>query len=346
MVRAPYFILFCALLCSCSTNLLRLPASSRSTYDGERVRLLQDLAKQGILFQIDDDVVKDVPRAEISEYCNYADDVSWGDQFFNILKVFDRNPALYKKIHVIHLRRGDTPTVEISREWDKAAYLILSYQKVQKREANSDDWRRKCESFGEQRDQVTLTQMQWPSHDDISNFLMKQPDKEEVPRFTFDTRILSHLAQRLSIFKLTPSLAAEKSLHEVVILPEVLNRLSEEVRIEKGKSVQRFEAVDYWLSEIDRGSRLGKHLKFFTVLQAQSLARGIGVDGAERNLASTLNQQFATTYLYISYRSRGGEYQYSSLNDLNRCLDAFKPPGHFSTKPEKFMYPGHNCGQD
>lgn len=333
------------IICGCSSNILRLPASSKIKYDPERVRLLTEMAEQGVLFQIDDDIMKDVPNVQISEFCNYVDDITWGEQFYSILKIFDRNPNLYKKIHVIHLRRGDEPKVEIEKDWDGASHLVLNYQKIQTREPNTNEWRRKCESFGEQRDQVTITKMQWPEFDQIADYLSKQPDKTKVPRFSFDTKILIYLAQRLTVFRLSPALAAEKSLDETVILPEVLNRLSSDVKEDKGKTV-KFESVDAWLYEIDNKSRLGKHIKFFTSLQSQSLGSGIGIEGAERNLASSMNQSLAATYLHVSYRSRGGKYEYSSMKDLDSCLKKFNPPSHFSTKPERFMYPGHSCGDD
>jgi hypothetical protein len=307
--------------------------------------MLKEMAQQGVLFQIDDDVLKDIPKVQAAENCSYIDDTQWGDQFFNILKVFDRNPNLFKKIHVIHLRRGDKPAAEISKEWDGAIYLELSYQKVQKRDANKDEYKRKCPVSADTRDQVILTLLEWPDHDDIFDLLMKQPDREIVTRFTYNKRFLNYLAQRMTVFRLTPSLAAEKSLQGAPILPQILNKLSDEFKPESDNESQ-FNYVDRWLLEIDHNSTLGKHIKFFTSLQNQKLARGIALDNTSTGLSSAMSQQYASTYLFVSYRSRGGEYEYSSLNDLNQCLKDFRSSSTYWTKPQRYMHPGYDCDQE
>ncbi len=318
-----------------------MPASVALKYDNEHVRLLTAAAQEGILFQFDDEFLKDVPSAQISDVCNYPEVEDWGSQFYSILKLFERNPDFFKKIHLIQFKRGDKPAAEVTRELDGTAYLILTYQKVQKRENITDDWRRKCDGFSPSREQVVLTQMEWPLTDEIQKSLAKLPAKAEIPRFTFDRSFLVYLAQRKTILRITPSLSAEKSFPTMApVLPQILNRLAQESR------AARFKYLDYYLQEIDQKSRMGSQIKFFSILQDQRLERGISLDSVSRSIASSLTQQLTSTYLFISYRSRGGEYEYSSLQELDQCLKTFNPvSSEISYKPERFLHPGFSCGQ-
>lgn len=330
-----------AFILGCASSFLRMPASTTLNYDNEHVRLLTAAAQEGILFQFDDEFLKDVPNAQISETCNNAEVEDWGAQFYSILRMFDRDPEFFKKIHIIQFKRGDKPAADITRELDGTSYLILTYQKVQKRENTSDEWRRKCDGFSPSRDQVVLTRMEWPSHEDIQKSLEKLPAKSEITRFTFDRSFLVFLAQRKTILRITPALTAEKSFPTMApFLPQIMNQLAQQSR------AARYKYLDYYLQEIDQKSRMGSQFKFFSILQDQRLERGISLDSVSRSIASSIGQQLTSTYLFISYRSHGGEYEYSSLQDLDQCLKTFNPvSSEISYKPERFLHPGFSCGQ-
>ncbi len=328
-------------LFGCASGFLRMPASVTLNYDNEHVRLLTAAAQEGILFQFDDEFLKDVPSAQISEICNYSQVEEWGSQFYSILRMFDRDPEFFKKIHIIQFKRGDKPAADITRELDGTSYLILTYQKIQKRENISDEWRRKCDGFSASRDQVILTKMDWPSSDEIQKALQKLPSKSEIPRFTFDRSFLVFLAQRKTVLRIPPSLTAEKSFPTMApVLPQILNQLAQQSR------AARYKYLDYYLQEIDQKSRLGSQIKFFSILQDQRLDRGLSLDSVSRSVVSSIAQPLTSTFLFISYRSRGGEYEYSSLQDLDQCLKTFNPvSSEISYKSERFLHPGFSCGQ-
>ena len=325
----------------CATSFLRMPASVSLNYDAEHVRLLTSAAQEGILFQFDDEFLKDVPNAQISESCNHTDVEDWGGQFYSILKMFDREPDFFKKVHVIQLKRGDKPASDITRELDGTAYLILTYQKIQKRENITDEWKRKCDGFAPSRDQVVLTKMDWPSSENIKKSLEKLPNKPDIARFSFDRSFLVYLAQRKTILRITPALSAEKSFPTMQpVLPQVMNQLAQQSR------QARYKYIDYYLQEIDQKSRMGGQIKFFSILQDQRLERGISLDSVSRSIASSIAQPMTSTFLFISYRSHGGNYEYSSLQDLDQCLNLFNPvSAEISYRPERFLHPGYSCGQ-
>ena len=138
-----FLMMISFIITGCSTGLLRMPASAPLNYNNEQVRLLTSMAQEGILFQFDDEFLKDIPNAQISETCNSADVTAWGDQFYSVLKLFYRDPTFFKKIHIIQFKRGDKSSAEINRELDGTTYLVLTYQKIQKREDINDDWQKK-----------------------------------------------------------------------------------------------------------------------------------------------------------------------------------------------------------
>lgn len=329
-------------LWGCSSTIMRLPAAIETNYDAEQVRLLKNLARHGILVQFNEAFLPDLPRIQVAETCNKIDDNQWRDQFFSILKVFERYPDFHKKIHVIHFKRGDRPSIEIDKDiTDQAVIIELSYQKVLTEEPFFERWQQECNILGNSADQARITRMEWPTAGELLEFLQALPEKSEVARFKFDTSFLTYLADRRTVLRLTPALAAEKALgseksrNGKPILPETINKLSSQVR--SGK----YRHIDYWLNQIDSFSRLGKNIKFFSILDSQKLSTGIGVDGS----ASILSQQFASTYLYISYRSRNGEYQHATLENLNTCLQDFND-SNVSKKAERFLHPGFNCDQE
>jgi hypothetical protein len=326
------------IISGCQSFLLRLPASMTLNYDPERSRLLSEAAQNGIMYQFDDEYLRDIPNVQISDTCNYPEPSEWGNQFFSIMRIFERNTEFYKKIHIIQFKRGDKPSADITRELDGTAYLVLTYQKVQHRENISDDWRRKCDTYGDTRDQVTINQMQWPETSRIENLLAGLPNKPTVARFEFDKDFLTYLAQRTTILRISPALAAEKSFPSMKpILPDVMNQLGQQAKS------GRYKYIDYYLQEIDHNSKLGGQIKFFSIIQDQGLERGIGLDGLTRTTASALGQQLTSTYMFISYRSRGNEYEFSTLHELDQCLKT-SSISEKSSKPERFLAPGFSCG--
>ena len=331
------------LFSSCSSVLLRMPASMGLSYNynTEHVRLLTASAQEGLLYQFDDEFLKDIPNAQISDACNSPEVETWGEQFYSVLRMFDRNPEFFKKVHALQFKRGDKPSADLVRELDGTAYLVLTYQKIQKRENSTDEWRRKCDNFGPPRDQVVVTQMEWPTSDDVQKLMERLPNKPEIARFTFDHSFLVYLAQRKTVLRITPSLTAEKTfpaLHPV--LPMIMNQLAQQILSAK------YKYMDYYLQEIDKKSRMGRQIKFFSILQDQRLERGLSLDGVSRSVASTLAQQLSSTYMFISYRSHKGDYEYSTLQDLDQCLKDFNPASaEISSRAERYLHPGFSCGQ-
>ncbi len=349
MLKTSFRSLFAfVFLSACSTGILRLPASLKAQYDPTKTKVLREIAKQGIMFQFDEDFFRDIPGSTISISCQSYDEKKWSEGFFNLLNVFEDNPSLYRKVHVIYIRRGEKAGVEVNEDkedgsWAQGKYLTVTYEKTNHQEKASKEDALKCDPNFEKLPQTTTTDLKWPTTDEVLRLLQRQPDKRKISRFDFDPGFLVYLANRMTIARLNSAWAWEKSLNGQEILPETLNRLAEQVRTGK------FDHVNYWLDQIDQNSRLGRQIKFFSVLQDQKLAHGVAVDGVSgTRILATAGQQLSSTYLFISYRSRNGEYQFSTLTDLNSCLKKFDPNGTsvYWQKSERYLHPGYSCDQD
>lgn len=351
MKRILFAAFAASLFVACSHTEIRMPAAAEApTYNPQRVKLLKTAAENGILFQIPDSAIRDVPVRQLGERCRRAGESQWAENLYGILDIIDRNPAYSNKIHVIEFKRGDQPKVEISKDLDGATYLTVMYSKIETREkANTLEDIPCAESdmslLGKD---VTVTSFVWPTRERISSFLGDLQDRPSTDRFNFDRQFITWLASQMTIFRLSPEIAFEKTPAGQPLLAYAMSQFSNQMA--NGK---RYPELEFWMREISLRSTQGKMAKFFGLRRDTSLAHGLQVDTLGEFVRS-LNGFSDPSYPYVSYKLENGEYQMAGLDQLNQCLGGltsiYRSPvasmTNYNREPASFMSPGHQCRQD
>jgi hypothetical protein len=347
-IRYGLLCLFLLCLAACTSSPIRLPAAKQNAYNVENVRLLKLAANNGILFQMSDAVLRDVPHKAMGDRCRKSTEAVWPEKIYTTLQVFEQNPAFLQKVHTIEFKRGDETKAEISKDLDGAVSLILAYSKKEVRERINSLSDIPCadgdmEMVG--RD-MSVTMLDWPTSAAISTALSNAADRGTVERFNFDRRFISWLADRATIYRLTPDAAFEKTPTGQPLLPNVMAILSEQLSTPGIDTA----GIDYWLKEISNRSNLGSSVKFFGLKKDLQLHSGIQVDSAGK-ITRKLAGHADPTYPYLSYRIENNGFIVSTLAELNTCLtnltSTYRSPlssmGSFDMDADSFLFPGHQC---
>lgn len=351
-----YFNLFVFTLFagSCSTVGLRLPAAiSKKSYNPERVAKLKKAADNGVLFVINDHVFRDVEKIEVDLKCRKTEEPDWSDRLFDYLEVFSSKPNLYRKFHVIELRKNDKPGFAIQKDLDGLSYLSIQYRKFEVTEKVSSSSELPCDGLLSEYIDKTLTRVviEWPKPSDLTNFLISENDRPVVERFNFDTRFINFLAERGAILKFSQELGFDKTADGKYVLLESLARLSDEVvQLEKSKSI---EHINHWMNEISQKSIQGTGVQLFQITRDNELSHGIKVD-SEGEFARRMLGQYDPTYLFLSYKTESGAIILPSLKQVNKCLAELTDTmglGFSNRRPASedrasFLRPGFQCRQN
>jgi len=340
-------VLSVAIIISCVSSSIRLPASFKPKYNSQIVTSLKSAALNGVLFQVNDSVFRDVPSRHI-ENCRKAEAPTWSEEFLSLLALLDKNPQYYEKFHIVDFKRGDRARVELTKDIDGLSYLNLTYAKREIREKIGPATPMPCgESVSEYlgKDLATIL-IDWPSPEEISQALRQAPVKSSVARFHFNTDFLIFLAERQTILKINPEVAFERTFQGEYFLGQWLEKMAQDLRL---KDVE-YEFINYWLKEISTHSEQARTIQFFGLHPESTLAYGLQVDTVGK-FARKLNHYQEPTYLFMSYRQRNGEYVYNDLKDLNKCLQdllgIYRNPLSRSvsldTDGNSFLAPGYSC---
>lgn len=346
-IRLLIFAAFVALVAACTSSPTREPQAVKPEYNPVRVALLKTAAQHGLLFQISDAVIRDVPLKDAGEKCRRTSEGPWVEKVYSTLEVLDREPALLEKIHVVEFRRGDAPKAEISKDLDGATTLLISYSKSETRERINTLSDIPC-SDGDMSligKEMTVTDFKWPVPAEITSVLYGLPDRPQVDRFDFDRRFPAWLADRMAMFRLTPEIAFEKTPTGQPLLVTALARLSEEVTTNPNQ-----KALEFWMKEISSRSHLGASVKFFGLTRDLQMSTGLHVDSVGK-FARKMNGLSDPTYPYVSYKLESGSYITGSLGQLGSCLNEFmstyRSPmssmNMYDMDPDSFLFPGHSC---
>lgn len=336
------------LLGACAQKVTREPAQQAAlNYPPERVRLLRAAAEEGVLFQIPDAVIRDVPSRSIGDRCRTSQEAPWIDQSFEILKSLEQAPRGLSKIHAIELRRGDQPGAEISKDLDGAITLQVFYSKLERREmiqtmADVPCARGDSALIGKE---MTVVEYEWPNEQQIQAPLAELGPKSAIERFTFERGFLEWLAERATIFRLNPEVAFEKTPTGQPLLPTIITALSQEIATNPVRP-----SVDFWLREISVRSRSGAGLKLFGLFKDISLSHGLQVDSVGQ-FTRKMNGYADPTYPYITYKIENSAYRFASITQLDECLSSlvstYRSPvaamTSYEMDPDSFMFPGHHC---
>lgn len=341
-------LLFTAIaITACTGAPKREPQAVTAEYNPERVRLLKLAADDGLLFQVSESVIRDLPVRSVGDRCRRADEGEWISKIYSTLEIMDRDRSQLGKVHFVEFRRGDRAGAEISKDLDGATALVLSYAKVERRETIETLAQIPC-GDGDMSlvgREMTVTSFEWPAESTVAGVLGEAGPRPAVERFDIDRRFPQWLAERMAIFRLTPEIAFEKTPTGQPLLVTAMRRLSEEVTTERAQP-----ALDYWLKEITKRSHLGAGIKFFGLNRDLQLSTGLQVDSAGK-FARKMNGYSDPTYPFVSYKVENGSYVTGSLRELGSCLSDFmgtyrSPLSSMATydmDPDSFLFPGHSC---
>lgn len=339
------FLLMTLSFFACQHSPIRLPSSfSKPVYNAKRVQLLKIAAQHGIFFQIPESVLRDLPIKSAGEKCRKTEDGQWMENVYSVLEVLKQNPALADKIHLIEFKRGDRAQAEVSRDLDGVATLVLNYARVETREKIRYLSDIPCSGDMDQIGKdLSTTKFEWPSRSAVTTLLMAQPDRVSVERMNVDKRFPIWLAERLTIFRMTPELTFEKTPQGDPLLPIAMSSFASDLAANQ-------DQLEYWLSEISSRSKMGATLKFFGLRKDLTGTTGLQVDTAGK-FVRKMNGHSDPTYPYVSYKVENGAYVLAGLGDLRNCLGEltaiYRSPmsllNSFESEAESFMAPGYHC---
>lgn len=322
----------------CQSSQLRSPSHVSFEFNAEKTQLLTWAAQNKILFLLPDSTFEDVQLTQVQDSCKKLGEPAWSQAVLNTLSQLKKSPSLQNRVHVIEIKHGDSPKVEVTKDLDGVTYLVLSYAKVESKSKISDVSQIPCENksslyIGEELTQVSFD---LPNQQMIAKTLKELPPRQTPERWKFSSDFLVHLAKKLTILKYTSELGFERAANGDFLLVQFLNEQAQAI-----KSSQ-FKSFDYWLAEITQRSHSGSYLKILALVQDKDLPVGVNISEKSRGLA----------YPFLSYRPQDGSYKYTSLSQLNSCLEqlsfrykrglaSIRP--EYSTTPDSFLTPGHTC---
>ena len=342
LVTRNLYVLFILIFIStlgCQSNLIsRQPNNVQYEFDSSKVQLLTWAAQNRIMFQFPDSTFSDVSVSQVQETCKTLKEQAWSEAVFTTLENIKKNVALQNKVHVIEVRRGENPNVETSKDLDGVTYLVLSYSVSEKKTKITDVAQIPCDNkstllLGEE---LTETHFVLPATTAIAKVIKELPARTTPDRWKFNTDFLKFLASKMTLLRFSADLGFERSADGQFFLSQFLD---EQAAADKKN---HYTAYDYRLTEITQHSHTGSYLKIMALVQDKQLGYGMGTTQNTRGLA----------YPILSYKSQDGKYTYTSLNQLNQCLEELSSKykrglasirSDYSTQADSFLYPGHIC---
>lgn len=316
----------------------RAPSNTQYEFDSSKVQLLKWAAQNRIMFQIPETSFQDVASVQVQESCKKLKEPAWTETIFSTLEILKKNSSLQNKIHVIEVKKADAPKVEISKDLDGLTYAVLSYSMGEKKSTIIDVAQVPCENrttlyLGEELTEKTFAT---PTTAAITKTIKELPVRTNPDRWNFNTDFLKHLATKMTILKFSPELGFERSADGQFFLVQFLNEQAQAI------AKNQFTAFDYWLTEIAQRSHSGSYLKIMALIQDKQLNYGMGSNQENHGLA----------YPFLSYKSQDGKYTYTSMGQLNSCLEELSMKykrglasirSDYSTQADSFLSPGHIC---
>lgn len=351
-----------ATLAACQSMPSREPASEPNIYNSDYIALLKFAAENRILFVFPDSMFAMYPSENLGESCVAEERPIWESKVYGMIELFKSHPELLNRIHAVEFKRGDKPLVEVNKDLDGGTYLVLSVSKSESRKKinSSDDAPCSPAPFDWKEQNLISIQYQWPKDIEIVEVLEKQNPRSSLQRFDFKSDFLGYLAERQTIFRLTPEIASEKLITKSQsgqsFLAYAMNELSSELAAPTVAGIKlpllvggkKYPYIDYWLGRISKESYNGNLIKVFAIKRDQTASRGIEVEGA--NILSKRNPP-AVTFPYLSYKMSEEKMILTSLDSLNQCLEKLyhtagrdQPGmGSLSKAKDKYLSPGFHC---
>jgi hypothetical protein len=337
-------LVFCSVVfLGCASSTLRLPASFKPSYNSKIVTSLKTAALNGVLFQVQDSVFRDVPVRQVDR-CRKTEAPTWTAQFIGLLDLMDHNPQYYNKFYIVDFKRGDHAKAEITKDIDGLTYLSLTYAKKENREKVSTLTDIPCgdSAAGLLGKDLVTTSIDWPGIDEISKVLKEAGERPKIERFQFNTDFLVYLAERQTVLKINPEVAFERTFQGDYFLAGWLEKKAQEL-----KTPADLDFINYWLKEISSRSNQAKSIQFLGLHSETRVSYGVQVDSVGK-FNRRINNYQEPTYIFMSYREKNGDYLSSNLKDLNKCLQtllgSYRSMGvGFDSDGDSFLAPGYSC---
>lgn len=339
MLTQIFLILSSLILLSCQSTPDRLPANQNFTYDMQKVSLLKWAAHNRILVQIHDKSFQHVTRSTVDASCGTLGEPAWSELITLALQTLQqesKKSAL--AVHVIDIRPGLEPVVDSSQDLDGLTYLNLEYAEKSESRTITDIHQIPCENrtptmIGQIRTDLSF---QLPKASQIQAHLKKMKPSKTPERWQFKTQFLEALAERLTIFKLTPDVSFEKSFDGQSLIVHFMAKMNEEIKTGWPQT------LSYWLNEINQRSHSGSYLNLFSLHSDKGMSYGIGTFDGSQGVA----------YPFLSYKIDAGRFLLTDLKQLDRCLNDLTMRyrrslasigSDISTAPQSFLAPGFSC---
>lgn len=339
-------LLFVAVLDSCVATKIRLPSSARQVNKNENMQQLLLLAAQNnILFYIPEATTREVEKTEVSQKCREVDEPLWAEKISSYLSEFRKRPEYLNRIHIIEMKRGDIPQVQVQKDLDGAVTLSIQFVKIESRGKIGIQTKLPCNnSIAEFLNrEIIKTDYQFPTTEAFNVTLQGLVERSHVPRFQFSNLFLTYLAERGVIFKFNHEMSFEKTTKGQYVMAEILNKLGEETK-------QPFhQYLNYWFRQISEQSSQAQVIQMFALFSDREAKSGVKVD-SEGDHARRVLGESDLTYLFTTYNVENENISYVSLKQLDECLKNFttdmsgvrlrKPA---ATEKESYLRPGYSC---
>lgn len=331
-------------LSGCS-HYVRLPSSAAQVYSNEDIRqALSLVAENNVMINIPEATTREFEKSEIDARCSRVEQPLWSEKLSIYLNEFRKKPELLSRLHVIEIKRGDSPDVKVQQDLDGAVTLSVQFVKFENHGKVTFQTQLPCkasvaEYLGKD---LVKTDYEFPDVRKFVQTLQSLPERKSLPRFQFSKEFLTYLAERGAVFKFSHELSFEKTSQGKFVMAELLNRLADEVK-------QPFhQHMNYWFKQINQHSTQAQLIQMFAVYQDRELKTGVRVD--DPRATARVAGDTDLTYLYITYNVENDRVNSAGLQDLEKCLRTFtdnmsgvkfrKPA---STDGESYLKPGYNC---
>lgn len=339
-------LLLMAGLCSCVATQIRLPSSARQVNRNENMQqLLLMAAQNNILFYIPEATTREIEKAEIDPKCREIDGPLWADKLSMYLNEFRKRPEYLTKFHIIEMKRGDTPQVQVQKDLDGAVTLSIQFVKVESRGKVGIQTKLPCSSSIAEylNREVIKTDYDFPKVEVFNTTLQNLPERHQVLRLQFSNVFLSYLAERGVVFKFNHEMSFERTTKGQYVMAEVINKLGEETR------QPFYQYLNYWFKQISEQSTQAQVIQMFALLPDRHPKSGVRVD-SEGDHARRVLGESDLTYLFTTYNVENEVIHHVGLKQLDTCLQNFTTDmsGIRLRKPaanekESYLRPGYSC---
>ena len=343
---------FLIFLAACVSDDLRMPSSVSEVYSNSQMKQsLVSAAQNKILFYLPTETLNEVEKTEIDYRCRHFETPFWASKLSVYLNIFRSKPELYSKIHVIEMKKGDAPSVEIQKDMDQVSVLKIQYVKAESRGKVVRATNLPCQGTLAEyvgRD-IVKTEFEFPTTAEVQTALENSTDKKDVARFNFSPDFLTYLAERGALFKFTHELSFEKLPNGKFVMAQLLNQYASEIKTMNQLPMNQSH-LNLWLKKINENSKQAELIQFFGVENDEQLRTGIKIDG-EKEISKKNSGSVDLTYVFTSYHVQSDQLELASLENLNKCLQKMtiekgsvflRRPSSESEK-DSYLSPGYIC---